>query len=197
MGSDVIEPLIFAARSGQSDALSQLLETHRSYLMLLARLQVDRTLQAKFDPADLVQETWLAAFEDFPTFRGMTAGEFAAWLRRILANRAAFRGTQMRDVQLEARIEKDLDRSSMDLAGLLPDRNSTPSAKASRREVSVLLADAIAQLSDDQREVIIRHGLEAQPIRDIAAILDRSEAAVWKLWARALLSLRQKVQSLL
>ena len=39
--------------------------------------------------------------------------------------------------------------------------------------------------------------VKGQPIRDVAAGLDRSEAAVWKLWARALLALRKKVQSLL
>lgn len=202
MGPDVTETLLLAARAGQSDAISDLLQRHRSYLMLLARLQIDRTLQAKLDPADLVQEACMAAVEDFPSFRGTTAGEFAAWLRRILANKAAalartFRGTQMRDVRLERQIEDDLDQSSMNLAGLLPDRGSTPSEKASRREMSVLLADAIDQLTNDQREVIIRHGLEGQPIRDVAAALQRSEAAAWKLWARALLALRQKVQSLL
>lgn len=202
MGPDVTETLILAARAGQDAALSRLLETHRSYLMLLARLQIDRTLQAKLDPADLVQETCLAAVQDFAAFRGVTAGEFAGWLRSILANKAAgmarqFRGTQMRDVRLEKRIERDLDRSSMDLGGLLADHGPTPSEKASRREMSVVLADAIAQLTDDQREVIIRHGLEGQSIREVAANLDRTEAAAWKLWARALLALRQKVQTLL
>src|SRR5918999_6459314 len=74
--------LLRRARAGDDVALGALLERYRPYLALLARLQIDRRLRGKADPADLVQETFLEAHRGFPRFRGETEAELAAWLRR-------------------------------------------------------------------------------------------------------------------
>ena len=55
-------------------------------MLLLAQVQLDKPLQSKLDPSDLVQETNLAVCRDFPQFRGKSEQEFAAWLRRVMAN---------------------------------------------------------------------------------------------------------------
>src|ERR1700681_3528978 len=83
------EQLLRLAQSGDQQALGQLLELYRNYLAILARLQIGRRLQGKADAADLVQETFLDAHRNFGRFRGTTEGEFAAWLRQILAGRLA------------------------------------------------------------------------------------------------------------
>src|SRR5438552_18698210 len=100
------EQLLVLARAGSGGALGQLLERYRSYLTLLARLQISRRLQGKVDAADLVQETFLAAHRNFVRFRGTTEAELVSWLRQILASRLAklmrrYWGTQSRDVRLE------------------------------------------------------------------------------------------------
>src|SRR6266850_5617971 len=100
------EQLLGLARAGSGPALGQLLELYRSYLAILARLQIGRRLQGKVDAADLVQETFLAAHAGFAEFRGTTEAELVAWLRQILASRLAklvryYYGTQGRDVRLE------------------------------------------------------------------------------------------------
>jgi RNA polymerase sigma-70 factor (ECF subfamily) len=71
------ERLLCLARAGSGPALGQLLEMYRSYLSLLARLQIGRRLQGKVDPVDLVQETFLRAHRDFASFRGKTEEEWA------------------------------------------------------------------------------------------------------------------------
>src|SRR5713226_3057039 len=110
------EQLLCLARAGSSHALGQLLEMYRSYLLLLARLQIGRRLQGKVDPADLVQEAFLRAHRDFARFRGTTEAEWAGWLRQILAARLGdlvrhYCGTRRRDVRLERELEGELDES--------------------------------------------------------------------------------------
>jgi RNA polymerase sigma-70 factor (ECF subfamily) len=68
------EHLLRLARVDAGPALGQLLEHYRSYLELLARVQIGRRLQAKVDAADLVQETFLEAHRHFRQFYGTTEG---------------------------------------------------------------------------------------------------------------------------
>ncbi len=81
--------LLTFARAGNRPALGQLLDRYRPYLMLLARLQIDRRLQGKVEAADLVQETFLEAHRDFAQFRGTTEKELVGWLRQILVSNLA------------------------------------------------------------------------------------------------------------
>jgi RNA polymerase sigma-70 factor (ECF subfamily) len=73
------DQLLCLARAGDSSALGRLLELYRSYLELLARLQLGRLLQGKADPSDLVQDTFLAAHAHFAQFRGSSEEELAGW----------------------------------------------------------------------------------------------------------------------
>src|SRR6202040_2404394 len=79
------EELLRRARAGDDAARGRLLEAYRSYLTLLARVQLGRDLQGKVDPSDLVQEAFLEAHRDFGQFQGQTEAELRAWLRRLLA----------------------------------------------------------------------------------------------------------------
>jgi RNA polymerase sigma-70 factor (ECF subfamily) len=190
--------LLVLARSGDSSALGQLLELYRNYLNLLARLHVDRRIQGKIDPGDLVQETFLEAHRDFVQFRGTSEGELAGWLRRILATNMAnlmrtYFGTQRRDLRLERELTDALDRSSRMLDGGLMAVQSSPSQQAARREQSVLLADALRELPELYREVIVLRHLEGLKFPEIAARLGRTEDGVKKTWARALARLRQRL----
>jgi RNA polymerase sigma-70 factor (ECF subfamily) len=56
--------------------------------------------------------------------------------------------------------------------------------------LDVVLADALTQLPDDYREVLILRHLENLPHGEIAARMNRSPGAVRMLWVRALAALR-------
>jgi RNA polymerase sigma-70 factor (ECF subfamily) len=189
------ETLLRLARNGDGPALGTLLELYRAYLLLLARLQVGRRIQGKVDPADLVQETFLAAHRAFGRFAGRSEAELVGWLRQILAATFVnvlrrYLGTQARDVRLERDLAAELDCSSRVLDGALLARGSSPSQRAAAREQAVLLADALERLPDDYREVIILRHLEGLPFAEVARRMDRSTDGVKKLWPRALAGLR-------
>jgi RNA polymerase sigma-70 factor (ECF subfamily) len=194
------ERLIYLARAEAEGALGQLLEVYRSYLTLLARLQIGRRIQGKVDAGDLVQETFLQAYRCFAQFRGNSEAEFSGWLRQILASRVAkllrrYRGSQSRDVRLERELEQELDQSSRLIDPGLVAPLSTPSQGASRREQAVLLAHALARLSADDREVIILRHLEEHTFPEVAERMGRSVDGVKKLWVRALGRLRRTLEA--
>ena len=191
------EALLHMARMGDAHALERLLGMYRSYLLLFSRVQVRGRLQGKADVSDLVQETLFVAHRAFHHFEGETEGELVAWLQQILASRLARLirrySTQARDVRLEQELVDALSRSSV-VAGQLAASHSTPSRCAARREEAVLLADAMADLNEVHREILILHHFEDLPFSKVAERLGRKEDAVKKLWFRALAALKTRIE---
>ena len=195
------ERLLLAARQGDERARGALLDRCRTYLELLARLEIGRRLQTKLDTADVVQETFLEAHRHFAAFRGSSEGEFTAWLRGILSAKVSnlvrhYLGTLGRDVRREEGLEIGFDHSSRLLDRGLLAPGSTPSQHAARREQGVLLAEALAKLPEDYREVVVLRHLEELSFPEVARRMDRSEDSVQKLWVRALARLRQAMGEL-
>ncbi len=195
----VTESLLDQARAGDAEALGQLLESHRGYLTVLARVQIGRRLQGKVDAADVVQDAFLGAYRDFKQFRGTTEGEFLAWLRQVLAFVLAnlvrhYQGTQRRDVRLERQLAVELNQSSHALDRGLVAQQSSPSQQAASREQSVLLAEALARLPDEWRDLLILRHLEGLTFPEVAERLGRSIDSVKKQWPRALAKLRRAME---
>ena len=104
------------------------------------------------------------ACRDLPQFRGGSEAELLAWLRQILCilghEFRRYGGTQQRDVAREVSLEQSLAQSSQRLANMLAMPGSSPSQQAVRHEEEVMLADVLARLPDDHREVLILRNLE-------------------------------------
>lgn len=195
MSADPEELLGRAVQEG-GEPLGRLLELYRNYLRLLASLEIGRQLQVKMDASDLVQETMLAAHKDFAVFRGTSEAELVAWLRQVMASVLCgalrkYLGTQKRDIRLERTFQENLDRSSLLLGHGFVDPHSSPSQQAARREQAVLLANALAKLPEDYREVLILRNLQELSFPEISEKMGRSLDSVQKLWVRGLTRLRQ------
>jgi RNA polymerase sigma-70 factor (ECF subfamily) len=190
------EELLRLARAGGGPALGRLLELYRNYLAVLARLHLGRQLRGKVDASDVVQETFLKAHRDFARFRGTTEEELLSWLRHILAANLAmvarrYLGTRRRDLRRERALADELAQSSQELDRGLVSPGSSPSHQAARREQAVYLADALEQLPEDYREVIMLRHLQGLSFPEVAQHMGRSAEAVKKLWVRALTHLRR------
>jgi RNA polymerase sigma-70 factor (ECF subfamily) len=192
--------LLDAVRHGDVTGPGQILLRYEPWLKLLARLEVDTRFQGKFSGSDIVQQTLLEACRDLPQFRGGSEGELLAWLRQILAHVLAheirrYRGTQQRDIDLEVSLEDSLRQSSLRLGQALADSEPSPSEQAVHREQELRLADVLARLPADYREVIILRNLEGLSHEDVARRMNRGVGAVRMLWVRALAQLRTAMQS--
>ncbi len=192
-GTDLCR-LIERARREEPGALDRLLDSYRNYLRLLARTGIDISLRGKADPSDLVQDALLKASLRFGQFRGASDAELAGWLRQILARGLAdfvrrYR-TGGRRAGREQSLDELLDRSSQAMGRIVAAGGPSPSASAERRDLGVVLSDALAQLSEDQREVIVLHHLEGLGWDEVGRRMGRTAGAVRMLWTRALKQLR-------
>src|SRR4051812_33805362 len=169
------------------------LERYRDYLLLLARIQLDRGLQAKLDPSDVVQQTLLKAHQNWGQFRGESEAELAAWLRAILAHHLADVCRKF-DPWLGGRersLEAALEQSSARLESWLAAEDTPPSKKSERQEQLLRMAEALARLPDDQRLALELRYLKGLAVAEVAREMGRSPAAVGSLLYRGLKTLRE------
>ncbi|MEM6692015.1 MAG: sigma-70 family RNA polymerase sigma factor [Planctomycetota bacterium] len=194
-GTAHIESLINEARQGNKDALGELLETHRRYLVFLARSGLHEDMRAKTDPSDIAQEVCVAAQGNMAEFRGESPEDFAAWIRGILKNTLSmhcrkYLGTLKRDVRLEQRCSQSVSDASDFLQSQMAADITSPSQHLARKETSLQLAEAIERLPEDYREVIMLRHVQSLPFADVASEMGRSVDSVEKLWVRGLAKLQ-------
>ena len=195
------ELLLSQALAGSKEGFGRLLHIYRNYLKLLVVTQLEQKLQQRVSPSDIVQETFLEANRDFPQFRGRSSGEFCAWLRRILVNNlhrvvekhllAAKRDVR-REVSLE-NLASSMEQSTARLEALLPDPGTSPSGNAQRHEMEIVLADHLAALPADYREVIVLRHIEGLSFEAVAQRMERSSGAARMVWLRAIQTLRERI----
>lgn len=177
-----------------AEAFDQELDQYRSYLLLLARMQLDALPHLKIDASDIVQHTLLEAHAKRHQFQG--DGEaFAAWLRQALANniRDSLRRVrrQRRDVTRERSLEAAIDQSSERVAACLAANQTSLTGRVIRNEDLLRLSNAILALPEPQRDAVVFHHLQGWRLADVAEHLNRTEAAVAGLLHRGLRRLRE------
>jgi RNA polymerase sigma-70 factor (ECF subfamily) len=187
------------ARAGSAEALGNVLEACRGYLLTVAQRELDPQLRAKGGPSDLVQQTFLEAQRDFAGFHGETEAELLAWLRRLLLNNLAnfvrdYRETAKRQVTREIGL---LDVDSSRPGDLGPASASpTPSKQAMLHERTAAVLQALDKLPPDYRQVVWLRYHDERSFEEIGKIMGRSANAVRKLWLRAVERLKQDLVEL-
>ena len=183
------------------EATNQLQPEHyRNYLIVLARtlVRAGGRVHHKIDPSDLVQEVLLRAHLARSQFQGETEAELLAWLRTILANKFADAtrhfARKKRDAALEQSYRETLDESVSRLRRLVPVQQTSPSQKVLRRERELQLAEALANLPDDQRTAIELHHLSGDTVAEIAEQMSCTKASVAGLLRRGLKNLREHLE---
>jgi RNA polymerase sigma-70 factor (ECF subfamily) len=187
-----------AARAGSREALGQVLEACRAYLLRIANEGLSDDLQAKGGASDLVQETFLEAHRDFARFEGNTEAELLAWLRCLLLNNVAnfarcYRTTGKRQVGREVRLESG-DSSRSEGVGFIAD-TSSPSTEAMAHEKAEAVARALERLPEDYRRVITLRNHERREFDDIGRLMERSTDAARRLWSRAIERLQHELEA--
>ncbi len=134
--SDETREFLQQAGSGDREAANRLMERHRGSLRNMVRVRLDRALAGRIDASDVVQDVLLEASQRLDDFIRDAKLPFHLWLRQLARDRIIdmhrrHQVAQRRSVDREKSLMagKFADRSSLDLAAELKDRELTPPAK--------------------------------------------------------------------
>lgn len=195
--ADKTQSLLDKVGAGDADAVDQLLAQHREPIRRMIDLRLDPAIVQRLDASDIVQDVLIEANRRLKEYLKNPTMPFHLWLRHIAkdhlidAHRRHHKA-QKRGVEREQPIHRPAwsDRSSLDLAGQLLDQDLTPASAAIQEEMQNRLRDAIAQLDDDDREVILMRHYEMLANQEVAATLGLTEAAASMRYLRAVRKLR-------
>jgi len=190
--------LLQRALGGDCGALAELFERHRGRLEQMVRLRLDRRLQGRLDPADVLQEAYLDVARRFPEYRADPAMPFFLWLRLLTGQRLVdlhrqHLGAKMRNAGLEVSLYRgDFPRaSSASLAELLLGRLTTASRAAIRAETQLRVQEALNAMDPMDREVLVLRHFEMLSNEETAQVLGLKPSAASNRHMRALKRLKE------
>ncbi len=180
--------LVARAKTGDYEAFTALINAHKDKIYALAR----KLTGNKQDAEDIVQETLLKAVDNIDQFREEAA--FGTWLYTIALNqsRAHYSRGKQADLQpledyLPAHEHGQTHSRLFDWAD--------PHRIMEQDELNRLIDDAIAGLPQIYREAFVLRYIDDLPVKEVAALLNESEAAAKSRILRARLALRDTLSS--
>ncbi len=152
--------LVQAAQGGDMQALDDLLRRYEDRITRIVRIRLSAKLRRVVESVDVVQETYRLAFQNIEKLELRSTASILQWLARIAENHMIdvhrFHYGLKRDKQREVNIEGPRNLSGVHLGDASPaDKGLTPIEMAERAEIKQLVDEAVAQLPDDDREVIL------------------------------------------
>ena len=197
------EELLDAARQGDERALAVLVERHRDRLERMVRLRMDRRLQGRVDPADVVQDAYLAVRGKFPQYSADPRLPFFLWLRLEVGQKLVdlYRfhlGTQMRDAGQEVSLHQGAlpQVTSLSLAEHLLGKLTPASHAAMRVELKLRVQEALNSMDPHDREVLILRHFEELSNAETAQVLGIKPSAAVNRYVRALKRLKDVFQGM-
>lgn len=178
--------VVAQARTGDATAFNELL---RRYERKIFRLALHIT-QNREDAEDVLQETFLKAYEHLDQFQGQS--KFYTWIVRIAVNQALMKLRKRksdRSVSLDETIDTGEDTVAREIAAW----DENPEQRYGREELNRILASAVDGLTPIYRAVFVLRDVDGLSTEEAAEALDLSVPAVKSRLLRARLQLRDKL----
>lgn len=180
------EVLVARARRGDGPAFDVLVERYKERLYAT----VYHMTSNHEDANDLVQDTFIKAYKSLASFKGHSS--FYTWLYRIAVNRT-INFLKRRKNRNQFSLD-DVDSSIQtdpDFVELMS--HVTPRREAGLTELRGKLNEALQELSEPHRTVVVMHDIQGMTHADIAKVMKCSEGTV----RSRLFYARQQLQGLL
>ncbi len=178
--------LIAQARAGNARAFSTLISKYERKIFRLAQ----HITQNREDAEDVLQETFLKAYEHLDQFQGNS--KFYTWVVRIAVNQALMK-LRKRKTDKTVSIDEGIDTGEDIVVREIAAWEDDPERQYSRDEINDILKEAVDSLAPPYRTVFMLRDMEELSTEETAEALDLSIPAVKSRLLRARLQLRDKL----
>jgi RNA polymerase sigma-70 factor (ECF subfamily) len=195
MTAEISDPseLLRRAGAGDEQALNELLARYRDRLRFMVRLRLNRRLQGRIDPSDVIQEAYLEITRKLPEYLRDPRMPFFLWLRYITGQKLIglhrhHLGTQMRDAEQEVSLYRGAlpEANSVSLAAHLLGHLTSASRAAIRAEEQIQVQEALNSLEPVDREILALRHFEMLSNEETAQVLGIKKSAASNRYIRAL-----------
>jgi RNA polymerase sigma-70 factor (ECF subfamily) len=174
------------AREGDLGAFNELVNRYSRKIYRLAK----HITQNDEDAEDVLQETFLKAFEHLGDFQGQS--KFYTWIVRIAVNESLMR-LRKRKSDRTVPLDEPLDTGEDTVVREIAVWEDNPEQKYSREEIAGILDEAVQSLKPAFRTVFVLRDIEELSTEETAEALGISVPAVKSRLLRARLQLREKL----
>lgn len=175
--------LVAACQRGVTEAFNELVRRHQDRIYTA----ITRFCGNAEDASDIVQRAFVNAWRKIATFQNDCA--FFTWLYRIAFNQAiSFKREGRRPMA-------SLNSSKDEAPSLEPSEERDPGGKMESEETQKKVQQALEQLGEDDRQIILLKDLQGHSYDEIAATLGIPKGTVRSRLHRARLELKEKLKS--
>lgn len=190
--TDEMDSLVKRAAEGDDAALAAIFTQHRGRLRQMVLLRLDRRLQRRVDPSDVLQEAYLDISRRIAEYARDPIIPLFLWMRLLTGQRLIdihrhHLGAKMRDAGREVSLFRGAlpEASSVSLAERLLGQITSASRVAQRAEMQVLLQEALNGMEPMDREVLALRHFEMLSNAECAQVLEISQRAASNRYIRA------------
>lgn len=178
--------LVERAKAGDTKAFEELVKKTKDKIYNLGL----KFFGNKEDAADLLQETYIKAYESLPSFEGRSS--FSTWLYRIATNFALMklRKEKYKKISIDE-IKKTADSTYNNID--ISDWTNNPYFHYRNEELREILYSAINSLPPRYKTIFILHDIEGLSVEEVAKILSLSIPTTKTRIHRSRLYLREKL----
>jgi RNA polymerase sigma-70 factor (ECF subfamily) len=184
--------LVAALKAGSEEAFGVLIAQYSQPLYSL----IARSLQDPSDAADITQEVFIKVFRSIRSFHGEAS--LRTWLYRIALREASNRRRwwsrhKRQEVTIDTPLQPENEDGdeSMCLSGMLMDAANSPYDHAAQGEMKARVEEALRQLPEAFRTVVVLREMEGFCYEEIAEILDVPAGTVKSRLTRGRAALKQ------
>ncbi len=196
-GTSDTDQLLRRVAAGDNAALADLFDRHSPRLRRMVRMRLDRRLQGRVNPSDVLQDAYIDLAGQVPRYLSKPELPFFLWLRfltgqRLMRVHRQHLGAAMRHAGREVSLYKGAmpQASSVSLAAQLLGRLTSASHAAIRAEQQVQLQAALNGMDEIDREIIALRHFEELTNTEVAQVLDLSKSAASNRYIRAMTRLQ-------
>jgi RNA polymerase sigma-70 factor (ECF subfamily) len=184
-------------RNNDADAVADVFAQYRDRLRRMVKLRLDRRLQGRVDPSDVLQEAFLDVSRRAAAYAANPEMPFFLWLRmmtgqKLLEVHRRHLKTQIRDADLEVSLYGGAlpEANSTSLAAQLLGRLTSASQAVMRAELQIQLQQVLNSMDSIDREILALRHFEELSNGEIATVLGLTKAATSNRYVRALKRLK-------